>query len=121
MYQVKGVNEYGQLFTDKGQIQHYAVSQAPCLLDFNSLESARRYAKSFVRRYPHVTCHVIQANDTDHIVETHRDEEFWAWKASYDTDLHQTNRRMNTLNSAIHYVSLYVVGIGLTLLLTRQC
>lgn len=108
MYKATCVNEYGQVYTNKGLLERYDGDAGSSTREFHDLKSAREYGRSFIETYPQAVCEIFHEKE---FIESIRDENYWAWKDKNSDEWKSTRSKMDRLQLIITGFLLCVLGI----------
>lgn len=108
MYTTTCVNEYGQVYSNKGLLERYDGDTGSSTREFPDLDSAKEYGRSFIDTYPQAVCEIFHEKE---IIESIRDEDYWAWKNNNVEEWKSTRSKMGHLQLIITGFLLCVLGV----------
>ena len=115
MYKVTRTGDYGRLYSSKGLLQFHEEKRSSLIVEFDSLERARRYCKAFVRRYPQTRCNIFEGSNDNTPIEVFQDDKYWELKNINSEEWAKVNNKGQKLAQSLALIVLILVSVIFTL------
>lgn len=115
-YEVTRTGPYGRLYSSKGLLQFHNENQSYLIVEFDDLDRARKYCRSFVRRYPQAICNIHETGKVAEFLESYRDESYWALEKENSLEWAEVNNKGEFVQKMAALVGMVFVSIPLIVL-----